>query len=319
MSLRVTPAPKSAPAKSTFKADIIAGLAQNPKTVPCKYFYDEAGSILFEKITTLDEYYPTRCEIEILTRYAGDIATRTRDDTVLVEFGSGSSLKTELLLAACPTITRYLPIDVSETSLAGAKQRLESVFSSLRVEPVLADFTADMSLPAEMDGRPKLGFFPGSTIGNFSNDAAVKLLERFRTILGVGSRLIVGADLKKSSDVLVRAYDDSLGVTAAFNLNLLTRINNELSGNFDLAQFRHSATYDDVSGRIDMYLVSVRAQSVQVAGQAFDFNAGERIHTEVSQKYDALEFQDLARRAGWQIGQLWTDSKRYFSVHEFYC
>jgi dimethylhistidine N-methyltransferase len=308
---------QTAPDQLAFEADILAGLAQNQKTIPCKYFYDAAGSALFEQITTLDEYYPTRSEVEILTRYAKDIASRTLDDTVLVEFGSGSSLKTELLLSACPAITRYIPIDVSETSLAEAKYRLEQIFPSLRVEPLLADFTAEISLPAAITPQPKLGFFPGSTIGNFSHDAAVELLGRFRTILGNNSRLIVGTDLRKSPDILIRAYDDAKGVTAAFNLNLLIRINRELNGGFDLKQFRHLATYDAITGRIDMYLVSTRQQSVCVSGQIFEFKAGERIHTEVSQKYDAMEFQELAQRAGWQVGALWMDSKRYFSVHEF--
>jgi dimethylhistidine N-methyltransferase len=302
-----------------FEADILSGLAQSAKSIPCKYFYDAAGSALFEQITTLDEYYPTRSEIEILQRHAADIASRTQDETVLVEFGSGSSIKTELLLQACPAITCYLPIDVSETSLADAKLRLEQVFPRLRVEPLLADFTAAISLPGDLARRPKLGFFPGSTIGNFSHEAAVELLGRFRTVLGPASRLVVGADLRKSPDILVRAYDDAKGVTAAFNLNLLTRINSELNGTFDLARFRHLATYDAVSGRIDMYLVSTEQQTVRVSEQTFEFKAGERIHTEVSQKYEVSEFQNLALRAGWQSSAHWTDSNGYFSVHEFQC
>ena len=305
--------------RAAFERDILSGLGQAQKSIPCKYFYDAIGSALFEQITVLDEYYPTRSEIEILTDHAGDIASRTLPDCVLLEFGSGSSTKTELLLAACPMITRYIPIDVSVTAMAEAKARLAAVFPALKVEPILADFTAAVSLPAGVADAPKLGFFPGSTIGNFSHDAAVDLLALFRSVLGSGSRLIVGADLRKAPDVLVRAYDDAAGVTKAFNLNLLTRINRELSGTFDLARFQHLATYDEVSGRIDMFLVSAVAQSVRVSGQTFQFAAGERIHTEVSQKYAIGEFQDLARRAGWQVGALWTDSKQYFSVHEFYC
>jgi dimethylhistidine N-methyltransferase len=313
------PTLKSDPERLAFEADILSGLAHTQKSIPCKYFYDAVGSELFEQITTLDEYYPTRSEIEILTHHASNIATRTLNNTALVEFGSGSSIKTELLLAACPAITRYLPIDVSETSLTAAKLRLERMFPGLRVEPMLADFTAAISLPTDIGTLPKLGFFPGSTIGNFSHDAAVALLGRFRTVLGSHSRLIVGADLRKSSDILVRAYDDAAGVTAAFNLNLLTRINNELHGTFDLTQFRHLATYDEATGRIDMYLVSAIQQSVRVCGQTFEFKSGERIHTEVSQKYHVAEFQTLAQRAGWHVATHWTDSKNYFSVHEFHC
>lgn len=305
--------------RAAFERDILSGLGQAPKSIPCKYFYDAIGSALFEQITFLDEYYPTRSEIEILTDHAGDIASRTGIGCVLVEFGSGSSTKTELLLAACPMITRYIPIDVSETALSIAKTRLATVFPALKAEPVLGDFTATVSLPADTAQAPKLGFFPGSTIGNFSHEAAVDLLALFRAVLGPNSRLIVGADLRKAPDVLVRAYDDAAGVTAAFNLNLLTRINRELNGTFDLARFAHLATYDETSGRIDMFLVSAVAQSVCVSGQTFYFAAGERIHTEVSQKYGVGEFQDLARRAGWRVGTLWTDSKQYFSVHEFYC
>jgi dimethylhistidine N-methyltransferase len=305
--------------RAAFERDILSGLGQAQKSIACKYFYDAIGSALFEQITVLDEYYPTRSEIEILTDHAGDIASRTHRDCVLVEFGSGSSTKTELLLAACPMITRYIPIDVSETALAAAKTRLATVFPALTVEPVLADFTSAVSLPADVASVPKLGFFPGSTIGNFSHEAAVELLALFRSVLGPNSRLIVGADLRKAPNVLVRAYDDAAGVTGAFNLNLLTRINRELGGTFDLARFQHLATYDEVSGRIDMFLLSTVAQTVRVSGQIFHFAADERIHTEVSQKYAVGEFQDLARRAGWQVGALWTDAKQYFSVHEFYC
>lgn len=305
--------------QAAFQRDILTGMGQAQKSIPCKYFYDAIGSALFEKITLLEEYYPTRSEIEILADHVGDIASRTRADCVLVEFGSGSSTKTELLLAACPFITRYIPIDVSETAMAAAKVRLANIFPALRVEPILADFTAAVSLPPDVAQAPKLGFFPGSTIGNFSHEAAVDLLALFRTVLGRNSRLIVGADLRKAHDVLVRAYDDALGVTAAFNLNLLTRINRKLNGTFDLTRFRHQATYDTVSGRVDMYLVSAVAQSVCVRGQTFHFAAGERIHTEVSQKYDVAEFQDLARRAGWQVGAHWVDERQYFSVHEFHC
>lgn len=299
-----------------FEADVCAGLASARKSLPCQYFYDERGSQLFEQITGLAEYYPTRTEIGILQAHADAIASRVREGTVLVEFGSGSSLKTDLLLAACPAITHYVPIDVSPTMLEGAKSRLERKFPRLAVEPVLGDFAGRLVLPDHLSARPKLGFFPGSTIGNFSHDDAVRLLSRFRQLLGPGARLIVGADLRKSPDILIPAYNDAAGVTAAFNLNLLARINRELSGTFDVGAFRHEATYDAAAGRVEMWLVSTRAQTATCAGRSFSFAAGERIHTEISQKYGIDEFRDLARSAGWQPGAVWTDAAGLFSLHE---
>jgi dimethylhistidine N-methyltransferase len=304
-------------AHTRFEADVRLGLSARQKSLPCQYFYDQTGSLLFELITELDEYYPTRTEIGILQTCVQQISAATDGGTVLIEFGSGSSVKTDILLAACPAITHYVPIDVSSTILAIAKERLQVKFPALHVQPVLDDFTADITLPAGHSNRPKLGFFPGSTIGNFSHDRAVTLMGGFRDLLGPGSRLIVGADLRKSPDVLVRAYDDAKGITAQFNLNLLTRINRELNGTFDVANFHHMATYDEVSGRVDMYLVSLSDQQVAVGGQTFQFARGERIHTEVSQKYDVAEFQTLAQRAGWSTCAVWTDPRQYFSVHEF--
>lgn len=312
-----SPHQPAAPTELTrFAGDVRAGLAKTQKSIPCQYFYDEAGSQLFEQITALDEYYPTRTEVAILQACSGEIASRVRADTVLVEFGSGSSLKTDLLLAASPAIRRYLPIDVSPTMLDNAKSRLEQKFPGLVVEPLYGDFTSQTALPRNVSGLQKLGFFPGSTIGNFAHDDAVRLLSGFRLLLGPGSRLIVGADLRKSPDILIRAYNDAAGVTAAFNLNLLARINRELEGTFDLDAFRHDATYDSEAGRIEMWLVSSRKQTATCAGHAFEFAAGERIHTEISQKYGIEEFRDLARRAGWLPGQVWTDARDLFSLHE---
>ena len=307
-------APKRA---SSFEADILFGLSQPQKSIPCQYFYDAAGSRLFEQITELEEYYPTRTEIAILRACAPQLAAETKDGTVLVEFGSGSSLKTEILLSACPAIRRYVPIDVSHTMLQSAKSRLEAKFSHLAVEPVFGDFAGSVLLPTAVPAAPVLGFFPGSTIGNFSREAAVRLLAGFRGMLGAGSRLILGADLRKPADILIPAYNDATGVTAAFNLNLLVRINRELGGSFDLGKFRHQATYDAEAGRIDMWLVSTEGQAVSVAGRQFRFRAGERIHTEISQKYHVEDLQEMARAAGWCIRAVWTDPRQLFSVHEF--
>lgn len=307
----------AAPERSIFETEIIAGLSKPQKSIPCQYFYDAAGSALFEKITVLQEYYPTRTEIAILHACVAEIAARTPMGSVLVEFGSGSSTKTDILLAACPAITRYVPIDVSPTALSEAKTRLKSQFPLLSVEPILGDFAAGVALPGDIQGLPKLGFFPGSTIGNFTDDQAIALLSRFRALLGQSSRLIVGADLRKSANVLVAAYDDSDGVTAAFNLNLLARINRELAGTFNLSKFQHLATYDIEAGRIDMFLVSMADQTITVAGTPFQFVKGEKIHTEISQKYTVDAMQDLGRRAGWQVAAVWTDPAQLFSVHEF--
>jgi dimethylhistidine N-methyltransferase len=300
-----------------FARDILTGLRSAQKTIHCKYFYDAVGSALFEQITALPEYYPTRTEIDILSTCATDIASRTIPGTVLVEFGSGSSIKTDILLAACPAITHYVPIDVSPTALAGAAARLAAKFPALTVSSVVGDFAGHVDMPETLDGAARLGFFPGSTIGNFSHAAAVTLLASFRRLLGDGARLIIGADLRKSAAILIPAYNDDAGITAAFNLNLLARINRELNGTFDLAQFAHDATYDVAAGRIDMWLVSLRRQTVTIDEIQIEFAAGERIHTEISQKYAIDELQDLAKRAGWQAQAGWTDTNQLFSVHEF--
>jgi len=302
---------------SSFEDDVLAGFSKPQKSIPCTYFYDQAGSLLFEQITQLPEYYPTRTELAILQACAPQISGRTRPGTVLVEFGSGASIKTDILLGACSGIARYVPIDVSPTILETAKARLEARFPTLSVEPVLGDFAAGVSLPADVIHAPKIGFFPGSTIGNFDHDATVRLLTDFRALLGRGSRLIIGADLRKSPEILIPAYNDAAGVTAAFNLNVLARINRELGGTFELSNFEHLATYDIDAGRIDMFLVSTRAQQVVIAGRRFGLAEGERIHTEISQKYSIDEVRRLAHRAGWHSSAVWTDRDQLFSVHEF--
>jgi dimethylhistidine N-methyltransferase len=304
------------PAANEFAEAVIDGLSASPKTLPCRYFYDARGSELFEAITDLPEYYPTRSETAILAAHAADMADRVLDGSILVEFGSGSSRKTELLLAEMLDLVAYVPIDVSDSALAGAKQRLDARFPALHVHPIVGNFNDEVSYPFDLNLCPKIGFFPGSTIGNLTPAEATELLANMGRTLGPDGRLIIGVDLKKDAHTLVAAYNDAAGVTAAFNLNLLTRINRELRATFDLTQFRHEAVYNPREGRIEMYLVSERTQQAGILGHTFAFAKGERIHTENSYKYNIDEFQALAREAGWQPEEVWTDKDALFSVHE---
>lgn len=304
------------PAANEFAEAVIDGLSSCPKTLPCRYFYDARGSELFEAITDLPEYYPTRTETAILAAHASDIADRIPDGAILVEFGSGSSRKTELLLAEMLDLAAYVPIDVSDSALAGAKQRLEARFPALHVHPIVGNFNDEIIYPYDLESRAKVGFFPGSTIGNLTPEEATQLLAGMARALGPHGRLVIGVDLKKDPHALVSAYNDAAGVTAAFNINLLARINRELRATFDLTQFRHDAVYNPREGRIEMYLVSERAQQAGVIGRTFAFAKGERIHTENSYKYTVDEFQNLARDAGWQPEEVWTDRDALFSVHE---
>jgi L-histidine N-alpha-methyltransferase len=303
------------PDRSEFVRDILAGVRQKSKTLPCRYFYDARGSDLFEAITELPEYYPTKAEIALLEAHAGQMAELAGPGCCLIEFGSGSSRKTDILLRALPDLAAYVPIDISETALAGAAARLAQAFPRLRVQPIHADFNADLTLPASLQAVKRLGFFPGSTIGNFTQAEAVAFLRRARQLLGANSAFIVGADLKKDVATLIRAYDDSTGVTAAFNLNLLRRINREAGANFDLDGFAHLAIYNEEAGRIEMHLRSKRAQTVTIAGERIHFHAGETIHTENSHKYSVEEFQAMAHGAGWRPQAVWTGTNGLFSVH----
>ena len=300
---------------SEFAQALIAGLSARSKAIPCRFFYDAAGSALFERITELPEYYPTRTEMRILQSRAGEIPSLAPSDAVLIEFGSGSSTKTELLLEVMRDLYAYVPVDISETALRDAEARIKARFADLRVLPVAGDFSRPLRLPDEIAGKPKLGFFPGSTIGNLTDTEAAELLSNMRRILGPEGTLIIGADLKKDVRRLIAAYDDAEGVTAEFNLNLLHRANRELDADFNVEAFRHLATYDVRHGRIDMHLVSRDEQTVHVLGHRFRFAAGERIHTEHSHKYDIAGFQALAERAGWHPQAVWTDPERLFSVH----
>ncbi len=299
----------------TFLDDIRAGFARPQKSLSPKYLYDAAGSALFEKITRLPEYYPTRTEIGILDRCGPEIAALLPAHAALVEFGSGSTVKLRRLLDHLGDLGAYVPVDVSGEFLAAQAEGLRADLRGLRVEPVVADFTRDFDLPGTLDGLPRAGFFPGSTVGNFEPVEAEALLGRFGRILGVGAHIIVGVDLVKEKATLEAAYDDAAGVTAAFNLNLLTRINRELAGRFDPAGFAHRAVFNATASRIEMHLVARRAQTVRVGSETFAFAAGETIHTESSYKYTLASFRALAERAGWTWLTAWTDPDGLFSVH----
>ena len=301
---------------SDFGQAVLEGFSKPRKTLPCRFFYDARGSALFEQITELPEYYPTRTEAAILNANAGQIAQDVPVGGILVEFGSGLSLKTEILLRKLEHLRAYVSIDVSETALRDASERLRRNLPRLDVRPIVGDFSHPIALPGDLAGAHKTGFFPGSTIGNLTPNEAERLLQVFRTSLAPRGRLIVGVDLKKDPRRLVLAYDDAAGVTAAFNLNLLARINRELGGNIDLASFRHEAIYNPREGRIEMHLESTRDQDAKVLGQLFRFRSGERIHTENSYKYSVRQFQQLAASAGWSPRRVWTDAESLFSVHE---
>jgi len=301
--------------QAEFAEAVLSGLRRKPKSLPSRYLYDAAGSELFERITEVDEYYPTDAEIALLDAHADEMAEMARPGVSLIEFGSGSSRKTDLLIEALPELASYVPIDISDSALAGAVSRLRMKFPDLAVMPVHGDFSVALELPEEIRTRKKLGFFPGSTIGNLTRKDAGVFLEECRRILGENGAFIVGVDLKKDLKRLLAAYSDREGVTAAFNLNLLRRINRELKGSFDLSAFAHQAVYNADEGRIEMHIRSLADQTVDVLGEAVVFAEGETIHTENSHKYFVDEFQALARRAGWEPLKVWTGAEELFSVH----
>jgi len=315
-SLRDLLAERFALVDDEFASAVIDGLSRPQKTLPCRFFYDARGSALFEDITRLPEYYPTRTEAAILRAHAAEMADGVPKGGVLVEFGSGSSRKTEILLGELPQLRAYVTIDVSASALDGAKARLAARFPTLDVRPIVGDFSYPVALPPDLAHNPRTGFFPGSTIGNLTPVEAQRLLRIFRAVLSPGGRLIVGVDLKKDLGLLLPAYDDAAGVTAAFNLNLLARINHEIGGNFDLDAFAHKAIYNSRDGRIEMHLVSRADQEARIRGRRFRFRRGETIHTENSYKYAIGQFQDLARSADWHPTRMWTDPRQLFSVHE---
>jgi dimethylhistidine N-methyltransferase len=298
---------------SAFARDVIAGLSQQPKRLSPKYFYDATGSELFEQITRLPEYYPTRTELGILQDCGLEIAATIPEGAALIEFGAGATTKVRLLLKSC-AFGSYVPVDISGDFLNGQADVLRKDFPELAVHPVVADFTTPFALPDAIKDMPKVGFFPGSTIGNFEPHEAAAFLRHAGKILGPKALLIVGADLIKPTEALKAAYNDAQGVTAKFNLNLLTRINRELNGTFKLACFEHHAVYNRERNRIEMHLASLKRQKVKVAGETVDFRAGETIHTENSYKYSVESLGALARGAGWRPLEAWTDARRYFCI-----
>jgi len=304
------------PEGNSFLGDVLAGLARPQKTLPPKYFYDLRGCELFEKICVLPEYYPTRTELAIMREHTGAMAKFLGPDCQLIEFGSGSSTKTRILIEQLrPPL--YVPIDIAGEAIRAAATGLAHAFPWLNITGVCADYTRPLTLP-EFVGVPirrKAVFFPGSTIGNFTPREAIEFLRLARRMVGPGGALLIGVDLKKDKQALAAAYDDAAGVTAAFNLNLLARINRELGGDFQLRRFRHKAFYDEAKGWIEMHIESLASQFVHVGGERFRFSAGETIHTEISCKYGIEEFQTVARRAGFAPEQTWIDADKLFSVH----
>jgi dimethylhistidine N-methyltransferase len=297
-----------------FRADILAGLARPQKRLPSKYLYDDDGSHLFEDICTAPEYYPTRTERELLNSLMPDLDKLVEPGTVMVEFGSGACVKTRVVLDGVNGISSYVPIEICESWVMDIAQELREEYPGLKVFPVAGDFMTQVTLPAALDGAPRLGFFPGSTIGNLTVDDAVKFLTIARNCLGPKGRLLLGVDMQKDVDTLIAAYDDAGGITRDFNRNILTRINRELDGNFDLKYFRHCARWNDDAKRIEMHLESLLDQTVSVAGRDIAFAEGETIHTENSHKYTVEGFGDLAARAGWRIAQSWVSPPPEFAV-----
>ncbi|MEJ8845984.1 L-histidine N(alpha)-methyltransferase [Variovorax rhizosphaerae] len=300
---------------SDFAQDMLSGLASRPRSIPPKYFYDGAGSALFDRICGLPEYYPTRTELRILTDRAAEIANHIGPAAEIVEFGAGSLTKVRLLLDALETPRRYLPIDISGEHLEGAVARLRADYPGLEVVPIVADYTRRFALPSpETVGGRRVGFFPGSTLGNFSPEEALAFLQSAARMLR-GGGLLLGVDLIKDPALLHEAYNDAQGVTAAFNVNLLHRANAELGADFSPGNFTHAAFYNAPLQRVEMHLVSKRAHAVSLLGERFTFAEGETIHTENSHKFSIDGLRTLAVKAGFGIGPVWTDADRLFSVH----
>lgn len=318
MNLAAPTAPRTQIAESEFLTDVLHGLSRRQKTLPSKYFYDRTGSELFDRICELPEYYPTRTELSIMHRWADEMGRQLGDGVRLIEYGSGSSVKTRLLLDHLINPAAYVPVDVSGDHLHLTARRLQNDYEDIEILPVCADFTAPFDLPKTR--RPATHdavYFPGSTIGNFEPDQAMNLLSNISEQCGCGGGLLIGIDLKKDARVLEPAYNDASGVTAAFNLNLLHRINQELDGTFNVDEFHHTAVYNDDDGRIEMYLESNIDQTVHIADRTFEFSAGERICTEYSHKYTVDQFAQMAAQTGLTLRQHWTDDRQYFAVLHF--
>ncbi len=297
-----------------FLHDVIDGLTTQPKALPCKYLYDERGSELFDRICELKEYYLTRTELAIMRRHAPEMARAIGPGALLIELGSGSSLKTRVVLEHLPRVAAYVPVDISAEHMTRWAGVLAADFPGLAVRPVHADFSADFVVPDVESARRRVVFFPGSTIGNFEPEEAVRLLGRMARLVGDEGALLIGIDRKKDPAILEAAYNDREGVTSAFNLNLLRRIERELNADVVVEQFEHDAFYNPAEGRIEMHLVSTVAQTVRLDGVEIELAPGETIHTENSYKYDLVEFEDLAVRGGFEPHTVWSDDRQMFSV-----
>jgi dimethylhistidine N-methyltransferase len=304
-----------APTRQQFLDEVVRGLTGAVKTLPSKYFYDARGSELFDEICDLEEYYLTRTELSILKRFAGEMADSIGPNCAIVEYGSGSSLKTRILLEQLHSPAALIPVEISCTHLKQAAQMLSRKFPELCVEPLCADFTEPFELPKlDVPHERTVLFFPGSTIGNFPPFEAAELLGNMRDLAAPHGGLLIGVDLDKPRHIVEAAYNDHHGVTAAFNLNLLTRINRELSADFELDRFRHEAILNQEEGRIEMHLVSQGEQTVRLNGTEVAFSDGESIHTENSYKYSLSKFGELAESAGFRVERIWCDSRNLFSV-----
>ncbi|MBV9228650.1 MAG: L-histidine N(alpha)-methyltransferase [Chloroflexi bacterium] len=302
------------PPLDTFREEVVQGLQKSRKELPSKFFYDKVGSELFEQICELDEYYPTRTELAIMQEKMQEIVSLLGPRCQLIEYGSGSSTKTRKLLDALPGLAAYVPIDISKAYLMQSVAALESAYPGLEVLPICADYTGDFEIP--VPARPvsrRIAYYPGSTIGNFDPGPAKHFLQQIaRTCTGGG--LLIGVDLKKDFNILHRAYNDQQGLTAQFNKNLLTRINQELAADFHINQFGHYAFYNPGESRIEMHLVSLKSQIVHIGEVEISFKLGESIWTESSYKYTLEEFAHLAKTAGWKVEQVWTDPREFFSI-----
>ncbi|HEY2569636.1 MAG TPA: L-histidine N(alpha)-methyltransferase [Candidatus Udaeobacter sp.] len=317
-----TARPASAPPVETsdLLSDVIAGLSSDPRTLPCKYFYDERGAALFQKICELPEYYVTRTEIDILGRYHAEIAAQLGPNIELIGLGTGAGTKTRILIEGLENPAVYVPIDISEKQLRKSSMRFQKIFPNLEILPVCADYLQPVVLPTpRRKATRNVVYFPGSTIGNFEPNEALQFLQRVANVCGRGGGLLIGVDLQKDHSVIEAAYNDEAGVTAQFNLNLLSHINREIGANFDLNKWEHRAIYNSGAGRIEMYLISIADQTVRIQDREFHFRAGERILTEHSYKHTPEGFIALARQAGFDFVKLWTDDARLFGVFYFSC
>ena len=297
-----------------FRSDVLAGLAQAQKTLPSRWLYDDRGSELFEAITQLDEYYPTRTETAILHARSADIARFCGERATILEYGAGAGIKTEILFNALRVPRLYVPIDIAGDFLDQTVVRFRRRFPNLLTKSIIADFTAEFEMPAWVPSGRRVAFFPGSTIGNLDRAETSAFLRRMRRHVGEDGAAIIGVDLKKDLNVLLRAYDDAAGITAQFNLNLLRRVNRELDGRFALDTFRHSARWNETESAVEMHLVSSIDQTVVVSGRRFHFDAFESIHTESSRKYDVAAFSAFASDNGWEATHQWTDDHGLFAL-----